>query len=202
MTSLRWRLIAHLGLFLSVLLLVMTAGIYLSMDRLLGEKFDKTLTAKARALITASEIDDGDFEIDLTVKNFAGFGKEGNDFFEIRRADETVFKRSPSFSKGHQAWGAFGTVSRPPDEQAVMGEQNFRMVGTQGSTPAQIIAPKGDKQNRFQDLYLIVASSTERLDKEMIFGGCIGCSLGDCVASNCPRSFGCHCSACCVRCRD
>jgi signal transduction histidine kinase len=138
----------------------------------LGEKFDETLTAKARALITASEIDDGGFEIDLTVKNFAGFGKEGNDFFEIRRADGTVFKRSPSFPKGHQQRAAFGTVSRPPDAQAVTGETELP-DGRNARFYAQIIAPKGDKQNRFQDLYLIVASSTERLDEEMRYLGVV-----------------------------
>ena len=172
MISIRWRLTLLLGLLIGLLLLVTTGGIFLAMKNLLLDKFDETLTAKARALITASEIDGGDFEIDLTVKNFEGFGKDGEDFFEIRRENGDIFLRSPSFPKGHKKHLVFQNVDRPRDEEATIGETQL-LDGRPARFYVQNIHPKDDKLDRFQDLYLIAASPTGQVKSELTLLGTV-----------------------------
>jgi len=172
MISIRWRLTFLLGPLIGILLLITTGGIFFAMKNLLLEKFDETLTAKARALITASEIDGGDFEIDLTVKNFEGFGKNGDDFFEIRRADGSTFLRSPSFPKGHKDHEIFGNAKRSANDQATIGETTLP-DNRAARFYVQNINPKDDKLDRFQDLYLVVASPTARIQGELTLLGAV-----------------------------
>ncbi|YCM46601.1 ATP-binding protein [Verrucomicrobiaceae bacterium 227] len=169
MISIRWRLTLLLGLLVGVLLLATAGGIFLAMKNLLLEKFDETLTAKARALITASEIDGGEFEIDLTVKNFAGFGKNGEDFFEIRRADGSTFLRSPSDSKGRKGKKEpqiFPHIDPPNEDEAIIGNTTL-LDQRDARYYVQNINPKGDKKDKFQDLYIIVASPTAGIKTEL-----------------------------------
>ena len=77
MNSIRRRLTLSLCVAIAALLIATGAGVFVAMWRLLANRFDETLTAKARALITASEIDGKEFEIDLIVHEFAGFGAGG-----------------------------------------------------------------------------------------------------------------------------
>lgn len=84
------------------ILLIGGFGLYFSIEEALERQFDRTLTTKAHALITASEIDDGEFEIDLDVQAFAGFGSLApGDYFEIFTEDGASFMRSPSLGARH-----------------------------------------------------------------------------------------------------
>ena len=61
-------------------------AVYLLARQLLIAQFDETLDAKAEALISVAEVDEDEFEIDLDVQQFAGFGSPlTGDFFEVRR---------------------------------------------------------------------------------------------------------------------
>jgi len=166
MISIRRRLTLLLGLGIGLLLLVTGLGIFFTIKDVLKSRFDETLTAKAQALITASEIDDGDFEIDLTVKKFAGFGKDGDDFFQIRRRDGSHFLDSPALKKRPETLAEFSKFPWPKDESGVIEDGHL-----DGTRPARFhiapIYPKGDKLDRFQDLFLIVASPTDSLHRQL-----------------------------------
>jgi signal transduction histidine kinase len=166
MISIRWRLTILLCLAVGALFIGTGVGVFVAMRALLRAQFDETLTAKARALITASEIDDGDFEIDLTVQDFAGFGKDGNDYFEIRRTGGKTFLRSPSLIDDEGETGGFGGFEVPADDRATIRD------GVLGDgRPARFYIarfyPKDDKKRRFQDLYLVVASPTRSMQVQL-----------------------------------
>jgi len=164
MISIRWRLTLLLCLAMGLLLVATGFGVFTGMRHVLRGRFDETLTAKARALITASEIDGGDFEIDLTVQDFAGFGTGGSDFFEIRRMNGDVFMRSPSLVSARIEIGKSG---KPPQND----DGRIREAKLGDGRPArfyiQRFYPKGDKKQRFQDLYYVVASPAQGLDIEL-----------------------------------
>ncbi|MFC7337356.1 ATP-binding protein [Haloferula chungangensis] len=166
MISIRWRLTASLCLTVALLFAVAGFGVFLAMKDALRARFDETLTAKARALITASEIDDGDFEIDLTVQDFAGFGKSGDDYFEIRRLDGGPFLRSPSLGWSAANDRGFAEIEQPHDESGRIGELTLG-DGRSARYYVQRIYPKDDAKQRFQDLYLIVASPTRGMEVQL-----------------------------------
>lgn len=150
----------HLGIVLcssvGVLLLLTGVAVFLSMWQLLYSRFDETLTAKARAIITASEIDDGEFEIDLTVQDFAGFGSGGKDYFEIRRLSGERFLRSPSLDAFPD--GLWSPKSHPPPGNDGLLRGGVFSDGRSARFYIQRFYPKDDSQKEHQDLYLIVAS--------------------------------------------
>jgi signal transduction histidine kinase len=166
MISIRWRLTILLCVAIGALFIATGVGVFVSMKELLREQFDETLTAKARALITASEIDGGDFEIDLTVQDFAGFGKEGDDYFEIRRMNGKLFMSSPSLISDHKDTGDFANVRKPEDDESRIRKGKFAN-GRPAHFYVQRIYPKDDKKKRFQDLYLIVASPTGNINLQL-----------------------------------
>lgn len=155
MISIRWRLTVLLCLALGGLLVATGIGVFVSMRQLLVSRFDETLTAKARALITASEIDDGEFEIDLTVQDFAGFGTGGDDYFEIRRLGGALFLRSPSLET-NPSWNMAG-IEVPADDSPRI-EAGALGDGQPARIYVQRFYPKDDFEYRHKDLYLIVAS--------------------------------------------
>jgi signal transduction histidine kinase len=166
MISIRWRLTILLCLAVGALFIATGLGVFVAMKSLLRAQFDETLTAKARALITASEIDGGDFEIDLTVQDFAGFGKEGNDYFEIRRMNGTLFLSSPSLgAEKFDAWG-LGPIKTPEDDEARIKKGKLG-DGRLARFYVQRFYPKDDKKKRFQDLYLVVASPTRSMQLQL-----------------------------------
>lgn len=166
MISIRWRLTILLCLAVGILFIVTGVGVYLALGDVLRSQFDETLTAKARALVTASEIDGGEFEIDLTVKDFAGFGKGGEDFFEIRRMDGEIFHRSPSLRKGSKAPGSIGVAARPADDEPRL-QWGVLANGEAVRLYVQRFYPKDDKEEAFRDLYLIVASPTRGFESQL-----------------------------------
>ncbi|RYD33959.1 MAG: hypothetical protein EOP85_20295, partial [Verrucomicrobiaceae bacterium] len=80
MKSLRSQLTIALGFSICALLVAGGLAIFFVTRGVLQDQFDDTLVAKATALLTATEIDDEEFEIDLTVQDFAGFGVGGDDY--------------------------------------------------------------------------------------------------------------------------
>lgn len=164
MISIRWRLTILLWFSLGLLFITVGAAVFFTVKSLLTERFDETLTTKARALITASEVDGGDFEIDLTVRDFAGFGKNGRDYFEIRRSGGTRFLRSPSLRDSGD--NGFPDVPRPEADAPRLGDLRLP-DGKKARYYTQYIYPKDDKKNRFQDLYIIVASPVEKLRSDL-----------------------------------
>ncbi len=166
MISIRWRLTILLCLAVGALFIATGVGVFVAMKSLLGSQFDETLTAKARALITASEIDGGDFEIDLTVQDFAGFGKDGNDYFEIRRTNGKTFLRSPSLIDDEGETGGFAAFPVPDDDRVRIRDGKLG-----DGRPARFYIarfyPKDDKKGRFQDLYLVVASPTRSMQLQL-----------------------------------
>ncbi|MBB5352124.1 signal transduction histidine kinase [Haloferula luteola] len=159
MISIRRRLTLLLCLAVGSLLVGTGLGVFIAMHGLLEHQFDETLRAKASALITASEIDDGDFEIDLTVQNFAGFGTGGEDYFEIRRLSDQLFLRSPSLENGAFRISSDSRVAPPHDDLARIFAARLG-DGRRARFYVQTFYPKDDKKKRFQNLYLIVASPT------------------------------------------
>lgn len=166
MISIRWRLTIWLGIMVGLLFAVTGFGVFLAMRGVLKSRFDETLTAKANALITASEIDGGDFEIDLTVKDFAGFGKGGEDLFEIRRIDGGLFKNSPSLPKRLDAPWIIDGPREPADDHPRLVDGSLS-DGEPLRFYIQRFYPKDDKRDAFTDLYLIVASPTRTLDQQL-----------------------------------
>jgi signal transduction histidine kinase len=166
MISIRWRLTLLLCFAVGALFIVSGIGVFIAIKAVLGKQFDATLTAKAMALITASEIDDGEFEIDLTVQDFAGFGINGDDYFEIRRGDGTVFLRSPSWPGAADMAGGFQWRGHPSAEDTLISDGHL-FDGSPARFYVQTIYPKDDAENRFQDLYLIVASPTQTMKSQL-----------------------------------
>lgn len=162
MKSLRSQLTVALGFSIWALLVAGGLGIFFVTRGVLQDQFDDTLVAKATALITATEIDDEEFEIDLTVQDFAGFGAGGDDYFEILRGDGSLMVASPSLRLPGGA--LLPEFDAPPDFQP-------RIVsGTlDDGRPArffiQRFIPKDDEKLEYQDLRLVAASP----ERELIF---------------------------------
>jgi signal transduction histidine kinase len=172
MISIRWRLTLLLCLAMGALLVATSAGVFFGMRQLLLRGFDDTLTAKARALITASEIDDKKFEIDLIVHEFAGFGAGGSDYFEIRRLDGSLFMSSPSLAHDMPDSPGIGTVKPPGDDTPRL--RNGKLGdGRLARFYISRLYPKGDKKGRHQDLYLVVASPTAALNRQLMLLGSV-----------------------------
>lgn len=166
MKSIHRYLSLRLCLVVGALLLLTGAGVFLAMKHLLREQFDETLTAKARAIITASEIDDGEFEIDLTVQDFAGFGTAGSDYFEIRRLDGRLFQRSPSLAFHPGGLWEGGDFGPPRGNDGDISNGVFR-DGRSARFYSQRFQPKDDDRQRFRDLYLIVASPDGAVHRQL-----------------------------------
>lgn len=154
MKSLRGQLTAALGISICALLIVGGMGTFLVTREVLQDQFDDTLVAKATALITATEIDDEEFEIDLTVQDFAGFGSGGDDYFEIRRGDGSLMTSSPSLALPGRVLVPKFTV--PVDGEARM-VSGFLTDGRPARFYVQRFVPKDDDKREYQDLWLIVA---------------------------------------------
>lgn len=91
-----------IALCLTALVLLSAGGlvVYLTAKSQLEASFDAVLAAKADALLTTAEVEDGALEIDLEVQAFAGFGSAaGGDYFEFRTAEGTLLARSPSLKR-------------------------------------------------------------------------------------------------------
>ena len=166
MSSIRRQLTLTLCVLIGGILAATATAAFLTLREVLWTGFDETLAAKGRALVTASEVDEGDFEIDLTVRDFAGFGEGGSDYFEIRRGDGSLFMDSPSGDPA-RAIGRAGDPIRPPaDGTWEIGEMTLS-DGRAARYYTQLIRPKDDSRRRFQDLYFIIASPSGDVDRQL-----------------------------------
>jgi len=170
MRSIRRHLTIVLGLSISALLVAGGLAIFFVTRGILRDQFDDTLVAKSTALITATEIDDGEFEIDLTVQDFAGFGEGGQDYFEIRRGDGSVLAASPSM-----ALPGKGLLPVPEDgpESSASIHSGVLSDGRPARFYFQSFVPKDDDERRFQDLHLIAASPERDLKRSLWVLGCV-----------------------------
>ncbi|MEK7953352.1 ATP-binding protein [Luteolibacter soli] len=163
MISIRWRLTLLLCLAIGALFIATGIGVFVAMKELLRSQFDETLTAKARALVSASEVDGREVEIDFTVLDFAGFGKDGTDYFEIRRMDGKLLMSSPSLRADEFDSPGIGYSNKAPDDNEPQIKNGKLGTGRLARFYVQRFYPKDDKKKRFQDLYVIVASPTESM---------------------------------------
>lgn len=101
MRSIRSELGKKIGGATLAILLIGGGGLYLSLQEALEKQFNNVLGAKAAALIMASEIKDGELEIDSDVLSFAGFGTGARgDYFEVLTEGGEELMRSPSLGTG------------------------------------------------------------------------------------------------------
>jgi len=104
MKSIRRDLAFRIATAALLILLAGGFGLYFSLRKAFAIEFDIALETKAQALVTASEIDDGEFEIDLVVQDFAGFGsRTPGDYFEIFGEGGEPLQRSPSLGSNDLA---------------------------------------------------------------------------------------------------
>ncbi len=175
MKSLRSQLTFALALSICTLLGAGGLGIFFVTREVMEDQFDDTLVAKATALITATEIDDEEFEIDLTVQDFAGFGPGGDDYFEIRRDDGRAMVISPSL-------GPVGNTLIPG--MALPSHGRAKLVsGTLGDSRAarffiQRFVPKDDDKKEYQDLHLVAASPKRELLRNLWILGSVIAAVG------------------------
>lgn len=128
MSSIRRDLAFRIGGATLLLLMAGGIGLYLSLWKALGTQFDRILATKAQALVTASEIDRGEFEIDLDVQAFAGFGSSSHgDFFEVYDESGASVERSPSLG--------IGELSKP--EELFESEEGYANLLLPGGLPGR-----------------------------------------------------------------
>jgi len=143
-----------------VVLLVGGVGLYLALRFALQAQFDAGLATKADALVTASEVEDGEYDLDLDVQAFAGFGSSTpGDYFEIRTRDGRLVQRSPSL----------GTDELPEIPASSASPEGFaRLVlpeGVEGQGYWRTFTPARDHENQFPDLRIVVASDLTSLKR-------------------------------------
>jgi len=137
--------------------LLLPAGalvVYLTASEVLVSQFDGLIAAKAQALVAAAEAEDGEFEIDLDVQAFAGFGNTtGSDYFEVTQADGRVLARSSSLKRSRLAAVGNGALDLPN--------------GRKGRAVVVRFTPEDDNQKAFRNLRLAVASESTTLDRTL-----------------------------------
>lgn len=146
-------------------------GVYLAMAALLEDQFDDTLIAKSEALVTASEIDEDGFEIDLVIQDFADFGVLGADHFEMRHPDGRVFARSPS------ADGL--ALPRPAHRpEGVVIDDATLADGRRVRVLHRLFTPKDDHARAFTDRTLTVTSPRAAIDRALALLAAVLAAVG------------------------
>jgi signal transduction histidine kinase len=144
--------------------------LYLALREALYARFDSELATKAQALAKASELDDLEFEIDLNVREFAGFGAPGlGDFFVIRDKDGAVLERSPSlgfadlpdFAASTGADTGFTAIVLPDGAPGRAYWKTFQPL--EDDPDKRIGQPYRDALERYRDLRIVVASDISGL---------------------------------------
>lgn len=162
MKSIRQDMAVTMGTAAVILLVAGGFGLYFSLREALTAQFDQTLRTKTQALVTASEVDDDEFEIDLDVQAFAGFGSRwSGDYFEIRTADGEVMQRSPSLVDG----------SLPAASALAVGEREYANIELPGGAPGRAywkrFTPSDDDDGEYPDLQIVVASDITAMHRTL-----------------------------------
>lgn len=170
MKSIRRHMVMTVGLAGLALLVLGGFLFYFVLRQALLARFDSELATKAQALAKASEIDDGEFEIDLKIAEFAGFGlPTSGDFFEITKPDGTLVERSPSLGSA--------ALVVPAQESPTPGYLDLVLPdGRPGRAYRQIFSPAAEDNpderslpmnvealQAYRDLQMIVASDLTEL---------------------------------------
>lgn len=162
MKSIRRQMALSIGATAALLLIGGGAGLYLTLREALERQFENSLVTKAQALVIASEIDDGEFEIDLDIQAFAGFGSTSpGDYFEVYDREGQPLKRSPSLGSSDL---------RLPDRIAgeTSGFADLRLPdGIRGRAYWEVFTPSNDLGNHFSGIRILVASDTSQLRKTL-----------------------------------
>ncbi len=168
MRSIRSRLTASLCIAIGALLVIAGLFVFFATKRMLSDQFNETLIAKGSAIITATEVDDGELEVEMTLEDFAGFGA-GGDYFEIRRESGEVVIDSPSLqgSVGERS-KAIGEIPVPEDDEPriISGKMED---GRSARFFVQSFQPRGGGKKRalFSDLHVVVSSPTAEMDRNV-----------------------------------
>lgn len=169
--SIRARLTRRLLAGGGALVIAAGLGVYLAMAALLEDQFDDTLIAKSEALVTASEIDEDGFEIDLVIQDFADFGVLGADHFEMRHPDGRVFARSPS------AHGlALPRPATRPD--GVVIDDATLADGRRVRVLHRLFTPKDDEARAYADSTLTVTSPRASIDRALALLAAVLAAVG------------------------
>lgn len=174
MKSIRRQMALSIGAAAAILLIGGGAGLHLTLSKTLTGQFDKSLVTKAQALLIASEIDDGEFEIDLDIQAFAGFGSSSpGDYFEVYSEAGRALSRSPSL----------GAADLPLPENLTSEVSGFANLvlpdGVPGRAYWETFTPSDDLEGEFRGTRILVASDTSQLRKTLrtvalvilLFGG-------------------------------
>jgi signal transduction histidine kinase len=159
MISIRSRLTILLSAAIALLFVATGIGVVVSVRQRLYSSLDQTLAAKANAIISAAEIDDGEFEIDSSIQEFAGFGSgKTDDYFEIRRSGgNAIYQSTPGYEL----------------KNAYVRNDGIATVtdGYLSAIPVRIHArtfiPKDDEDRKFQDLDVVVTSPISDLQRQL-----------------------------------
>lgn len=152
MKSIQRQMAVSVGI-VAVIIAVGGAALFLALRFALRTQFDAVLETKADALVTASEVEDGAFEIDLDVQAFAGFGSRGpGDYFQIVTKEGASVQRSPSL-------GAFPLKGVETLPAVAKGFADMTLPeGVEGRAYWTTFTPADDIEKRFTDLRIVVAS--------------------------------------------
>ena len=162
MKSIRRQMALSIGMAAAILLIGGGAGLHLTLRKTLTGQFDNALVTKAQALVIASEVDDGEFEIDLDIQAFAGFGSSSpGDYFEVYNGEGLPLKRSPSL----------GDSDLPLPRQLATAASGFANIvlpdGVPGRAYWETFTPSDDLEDQFRETRILVASDTSQLRKTL-----------------------------------
>jgi signal transduction histidine kinase len=162
MKSIRRQMALSIGGAAALLLIGGGAGLHFTLHQTLARQFDNGLLTKAQALVIAAEVDDGEFEIDLDIQAFAGFGSSSPGvYFEVYNGGGVPLKRSPSL----------GGSDLPRPVKLVTEESGFADLvlpdGAPGRAYWETFTPSDDLENQYGELRILVASDTTQLRRTL-----------------------------------
>ncbi len=159
MRSIRRRLAVQLSIAIAVLFLAAGTAVSLFMKEALYDRLDAGLTARARALEDATEVDDDEFELDSSTLDPAGSGP-GRDFHQIRR-----ISGGPPLV-GSDARTLPGSLPIPPEDGTPLMADS-----TLDGKPARFFLkrfrPENDGDRLFQDLYVVTGAPLGELQDQL-----------------------------------
>lgn len=162
MKSIRRQMALSIGATAALLLVGGGAGLHLTLREALERQFENSLVTKAQALVIASEVDEGEFEIDLDIQAFAGFGSSSpGDYFEVFDREGGPLMRSPSL----------GSSDLRVPEGFAGEESGFDDIVLPDQVPGraywETFTPSDDVEDRFSGIRILVASDTSQLRKTL-----------------------------------
>lgn len=163
MASIRSTLTMTLCVIAICILPLAELAVYFTARELLVAQLDATLSARAGAIVTAIEIEDGELEVDDDILAFAGFGAAAaGDFFDLTDSSGGSLSRSASLRR----------QTPPPAGKQQPGQALFAFGNLADGTRVRMRwetftpATAGDDA-RFRSLDLWVASESLELEQTL-----------------------------------